>query len=280
MFEFCFFIFLLTLRKKKCLLIVIFCFHHFSISFSVSHYPLKRLLVGQSISDRDCITEDFSGHGWSGQLSFCHYFSFSEKGHMRGADRVMLLIFRVLTFWLLVSWAADQHVRWKMSWLLWWIMSWQQTWVRCPFWIFRACQQLLRKSVVWFLFAHLYILLGRAKSHSVHPSLFGEAPESNVAYDWFALRTWLVLGLFWPPLLVKVCWWSIWVSTVNRGGHAWIRLLFHNPGHRCLASIKHYHSGPQPRNSWMTLRGVYITQHALLSCLCASYCDRSWKNRY
>lgn len=59
--------------------------------------------------------------------------------------------------------------------------------------------------IVWFLLAHLYILVGRAKSHSVHPSLFGEAPGSNVAYGWFALRMWLVLMLFWLPLLVKMC---------------------------------------------------------------------------
>lgn len=157
----------------------------------------------------------------------------------------MLLIFRILTFWLLVSWAVDQHVRWKLAWLLWWIMSWQQTWVRRPFWMFQACQQLLRK-VVWFLLAHLYILVGRVKSHSVHPSLFGEAPGSGVAYGWSALRTWLVLGLFWPPLLVKACWWNIWVSNVNRGGCTWICLLFHNARHPCLVSIRQYHSTRAP----------------------------------
>lgn len=59
-----------------------------------------------------------------------------------------------------------------------------------------ACQQLLIKLVMWFLLAHLYSLVGTAKSHSARPSLFGEAPASSVACGRSALRTWLVLCRF------------------------------------------------------------------------------------
>ena len=67
----------------------------------------------------------------------------------------------------------------------------------------QACQQLLTKLVMWFLLAHLCILIGTAKSHSAQPLLFGEAPGKSVAGGWAALRTMLTLTSLWLFSWVK-----------------------------------------------------------------------------
>ena len=67
----------------------------------------------------------------------------------------------------------------------------------------RACQQLLTKLVMWFLLAHLCILMGTAKSHSAHPPFFLEAPGRSVACGWAALRTMLTLTSLWLFSWVK-----------------------------------------------------------------------------
>ena len=67
----------------------------------------------------------------------------------------------------------------------------------------QACQQLLTKLVMWFLLAHLCILMGTAKSHSAHPPFFLEAPGRSVACGWAALRTMLTLTSLWLFSWVK-----------------------------------------------------------------------------
>lgn len=149
-----------------------------------------------------------SGRGCPGQLSNCHCISFSEKGHKRGFDRVMLLIFRLLTSSPGFSGAGGQPVSRKAAWLPWWMVSWQQTRVRCLFLISQPCQWLLLELVMWLFLAHLCILRGTAKSHSTCPplsfslSLSGETlPMSTVYCSQSVVRAWLVLPSLQPSLL-------------------------------------------------------------------------------
>lgn len=103
-------------------------------------------------------------------------FLFWERSQERVLDRVMLVIFGILTSLPGFSRAGGQHARGKSVWLLWWLLSWQQTWVRCQVLISHLISQpgqwLLLELVMWLLLAHLDIPRGTAKSHSMRPHFF------------------------------------------------------------------------------------------------------------
>ena len=97
----------------------------------------------------------------------------------------------------------------------------------------RACQQLLTKLVMWFLLAHLCILMGTAKSNSAHPPFFLRSPREKCCL-WLCcsennVDPYVTLAI----LLGKVCGWNIWGSSVNRGSSTLTCLPCHNPGHCC-----------------------------------------------
>lgn len=96
----------------------------------------------------------------------------------------------------------------------------------------QACQQLLTKLVMWFLLAHLCILIGTAKSHSAQPPLFGEAPGKSVAGGWAALRTMLTLTSLWLFSWVK-CGDGISEVALSIGA---------NPGHCCPVPDPQHHT--------------------------------------
>ena len=204
MLEFCCFIFPLILRKKKNVFQKLI---GFSISFTVPRYPLERLWpTGRTEYFRQKL--DHWRLFWTCivQLAFIlsWHFLFWERSQERfwQGDPIDIWNPDFLDPFQLSCRAAcavetgpvamvDNVLTTDMG-----QVSILDLW---------ACQQLLIKLVMWFLLAHLYILIGTAKSHSAHPPLFGEVPGSSVACGWSALRTMLVLTSLWSTLLVKVC---------------------------------------------------------------------------